>query len=55
LVKRGVHVVLSNSDTHLVRSLYPDFELNEIQVRRAINSKGDKRGPVGELLIVGKR
>jgi DNA adenine methylase len=54
LVKKGVHVVLSNSDTDFVRSLYKDFDLTEIQARRAINSKADKRGPIGELLIVSR-
>jgi len=54
LVERGVTVVASNSDCELVRRLYAGFELHEIQARRAINSKGDRRGPVGELVIVGR-
>ena len=52
LARRGVAVVASNSDTPTVRNLYNDFEIREVQARRNINSKGDKRGPVGELLIV---
>ena len=55
LYERGVAVVLSNSDTEIVRDLYADFEMVEVQAKRAINSKGDQRGPVGELLVVSRR
>jgi len=55
LVEAGVAVVASNSDVQLVRDLYEDFERHEVQARRNINSKGDKRGSVGELIIVGRR
>ncbi len=51
---RGVAVLASNSDTPLVRSLYADFDLIVVPVRRAINSKATHRGPVNELLIVGR-
>ena len=51
---RGVHVLLSNSDTPLVRKLYKGFKLEEVQAPRRVNSKGGKRGNVGELLISGK-
>lgn len=54
LVARGVHVLLSNSDTPAVRELYQGFKLESVKARRAINSKGGKRGPVGELLISAK-
>ena len=53
LAKKGVVVVASNSDTEIVRKLYEDFTIHEVLARRSINSKGDKRGPVGEVLIVG--
>jgi len=53
LADRGVHVLLSNSDTPEVRKLYKGFKLVKVEARRAINSKGGKRGPVGELLILG--
>lgn len=55
LVKKGVHVLLSNSDTPLVRNLYCEFKLEKVEAPRRINSKGGKRGNVGELLISGKR
>ena len=51
--KRGAFVLLSNSDTPLTRSLYSgkNWTLKEVQMARSINSSGDKRGKVGELLI----
>jgi DNA adenine methylase len=52
LADRGVHVVASNSDTPIVRKLYEGCRLTRVEARRAINSRGDKRGPVGELIIV---
>jgi DNA adenine methylase len=54
LAKKGVAVVASNSDTPIVRDLYAGWEVHEVQARRAINSKADRRGPVGELIIVGR-
>jgi DNA adenine methylase len=54
LVKKGVHVLLSNSDTPFVRKLYKGFKIEKVQAPRRINSKGGKRGNVGELLISGK-
>lgn len=54
LVEMGVAVVASNSDVPTVRDLYEGFEMHEVQARRNINSKADKRGPVGELIIVGR-
>ena len=54
LAEKGAAVVASNSDTEVVRELYKGFEIHAIQARRSINSKGDKRGTVGELIIVGR-
>jgi DNA adenine methylase len=55
LIDRGVHVLLSNSDTPFVRHLYKGFKLEKVQAPRRVNSKGNKRGNVGELLISGKK
>jgi DNA adenine methylase len=53
LSKCGVTVVLSNSDTQVVRDLYKGFTIHSVQARRAVNSKGSSRGPVGEVIVVG--
>ncbi len=52
LAARGVHVLVSNSDTPLIRDLYRDFRIVELQARRAINRNANGRGPVTELLIL---
>ena len=53
LVQRGCQVLLSNSDTPLTRQLYRSYQLVEIQAPRMINSKAERRQPVGELLVIG--
>ncbi len=52
LTERGVRVLLSNSDTPLIRKLYKSFRKFKIQAARAINSKADRRAKITELLIV---
>jgi DNA adenine methylase len=49
--KRGVLLMLSNSDTPIVRELYADFDIQVVQAARAVNSKGDKRGKVNEVVV----
>ncbi len=51
LAERGVHAVLSNSDTPFIRKLYKGFRVETVHVRRAINSRADRRGPVAEVLV----
>ena len=51
LKHRGVHVMLSNSDTQTTRDLYRDFEIIEISRSGGLNSDTTKRGRVTELLI----
>lgn len=53
LVARGCHVVLSNSDTPLIRALYAGFRIDTVRCSRSINSSADRRGRVDELIIVG--
>jgi DNA adenine methylase len=52
LDRRGCRVMLSNSDTSLIRDLYRDFRQIEVLANRAINSKADGRGKIVELLII---
>lgn len=54
LVARGVQVALSNADVPEVRAMYAGFEIVGVKARRAVNSKGDRRGPVGEVVVIGK-
>jgi DNA adenine methylase len=51
LAHRGVHVVLSNSDTPFIRALYHAFKVETVYCRRPINSRADRRGPVTEVLV----
>lgn len=47
----GVHVLLSNADVPWVREAYDGFNIRRVEANRSINSKGGKRGAVGEVLI----
>lgn len=51
LSQQGVSVLLSNSDTEVVRELYSDFRIDTVFARRSINSKGHARGKVAEVLV----
>ncbi len=51
LQSRGVRAILSNSDTEAIRTLYADFDLHTVPVRRPINSLGSARGFVQEVLV----
>jgi DNA adenine methylase len=53
LVDRGCQVLISNSDTEFIRSLYSNsrYEIIEVKASRAINSVASKRGKINELLI----
>src|SRR5262249_17814815 len=52
LDSRGCRVMLSNSSTPLVRSLYQEFRQETLRARRAINSVSSGRGQIDELLIL---
>ncbi len=54
----GAKIVLSNSDPKNVNEddnffddLYKNYKINRVEASRAINSKGNKRGKINELLI----
>lgn len=51
LSKKGVYVMLSNHNTPLINELYAGFNIHVITARRNINSKGDGRGLVEEVII----
>jgi DNA adenine methylase len=51
LADRGVAVLLSNADVKRARALYTGYRISRIQARRNINSDGDKRGEVSEILV----
>lgn len=51
LTKKGVKCLLSNSDTELIRTRYAEFEIITVEAARSINSKGNKRQKITELLI----
>lgn len=51
LTEKGVSVLLSNSDTAVVRDLYSDFTIDTVWARRNLNSRGDGRGKVAEVLV----
>lgn len=54
LHKRGCYVMLSNSDTEFINDIYSDIKgvkINKVFATRAINSKGDGRGKIKEVLV----
>ena len=51
LNKKGVKFLLSNSDCEFIRDLYKDYNIITIKAKRAINSNGNNRGAVSEVLI----
>ncbi len=53
LVARGCRVMLSNSDTPFVRSLYRGFKIDRVKCSRAINSNAARRGEVDEVIVMG--
>ncbi len=50
--QRGCKVMLSNSATPFVRSLYEGYHIEVVNAVRAINCKGTGRGAIDELLIM---
>ncbi|GAB4475354.1 MAG: DNA adenine methylase [Anaerolineae bacterium] len=52
LAVRGCHVMLSNSDTPLVRELYAGFRIETIRAQRRINRDAARRGPIDEVLVL---
>ncbi len=53
LASKGIHFIQSNSDCPEIRSLYSDYEILIVKAKRAINSQGNHRGEINEVLIRG--
>ena len=51
LTEKAVLVMASNANTPFIQELYKDFNIHVIKARRSINSKGDGRGKVEEVII----
>jgi DNA adenine methylase len=54
LTEKGIPVLLSNSDVQLIRDLYGDtdvFQIDRVSVRRAIGSTVASRGNVDEVMV----
>jgi len=53
LSRRGVSVMLSNSDNQFIRDLYSDpvFRIQVVYAKRTVSRDASKRGREGELLI----
>ncbi|MBV1819141.1 DNA adenine methylase [Anaerosalibacter bizertensis] len=52
LNNRGVKFLLSNSETEFILDLYKDYKIEIVHAKRSINSKGNKRGKVNEVLVM---
>ncbi|GCC11086.1 modification methylase DpnIIA [archaeon] len=52
--QKGVKIMLSNSDTEFVRSLYSNnmFKIQTVKARRVINCNASKRGKINELVVM---
>lgn len=51
LNSKGVKFLLSNSGSDFIRNQYKDYHIITVKAIRSINSDGEKRGEVDELLI----
>lgn len=51
LNERNVKFLLSNAATDFIFELYKDYKIKIIKAKRAINSDGDSRGEVDEVLV----
>ena len=51
LNERGISFLLSNSATDFILDLYKEYKIEFVRAKRAVNSRGDKRGEVNEVLV----
>jgi len=52
LADKGAFLMLSNSDTALVRKLYGEFRIETVRARRAVNSNANARGSIQEVVVL---
>lgn len=52
LTKKGVKVMLSNSNTDFITELYRNYNIHIVSTKRMINSKANQRGNVVEEVII---
>lgn len=52
LNEKGIRFLLSNSSTDFIKDLYADYRIEIVKAKRAINSNGDKRGEIDEVLVM---
>lgn len=52
LTNRGCYCMLSNSYTPFILKLYSDFQIREVIANRAVNSKGNARGGIKEVVVL---
>jgi DNA adenine methylase len=51
LNKQGIKFLLSNSASDFILDLYKEYNINIVKANRSINSDGEKRGEVDEVLV----
>lgn len=51
LTDKGVHVMLSNHNTEFINELYKDYYIHVVYANRMVNSNGNRRGKVEEVII----
>ena len=51
LNSKGIKFLLSNSSTDLIRNLYKEYNIFSIKAKRSVNSKGNGRGDISEVLV----
>ncbi|MBQ7168970.1 MAG: DNA adenine methylase [Synergistaceae bacterium] len=51
LSSRGIKFMLSNSATDFIMEQYSEYNITVVKAKRAVNSAGDRRGDVDEVVV----
>ena len=51
LNERGINFLLSNSTAPLILDLYKNYKIEYVSAKRSINSVGEGRGEIKEILV----